>query len=382
MTEPTSGVPTGTTPGALLTRHTLLASPPKKPRRGSTLVRHLVLTVVLVLLVLYATDHIDLYYDYLLAQAAAYLCAVAGLTVLIGLNGQVSLGQGALMAIGAYTVAMLQHQFFEHNVTTQWTLLYVLAAGVVVTSVAGLVIGLAAARLRGPYLAGLTLAIVVVVPAIASQYPNVFHGDQGLTVPVQPPPSPMGLALPPEEWQVWFAVIAAAVVMFFLANLVRSRYGRQLRAVRDHEVAAQLAGVHVARTQVVTFVVSAACAGLGGGVFAAVTQAVSPSAYSLTLSLYLLLAIVLGGLGSLAGAVWGSLAVVYLPYLASKAIPENASNLQNNLPPAIFGFVLIVIAISAPGGIQGLLRRAGQLVRPRKARVVAPAQPPESHRLT
>lgn len=377
MTEPTAGTPASTSGATLLTRHTLLASPPKEPRRGSTLLRNLALTVVVALLILYATDHIQLYYDYLLAQAAAYFCAVAGLTVLTGLNGQVSLGHSALMAIGAYTVAMLQHQFFDHNVTTQWTLVYSLAAGVVVTSVAGLVIGLAAARLRGPYLAGLTLAIVVVVPAIATQFPNTLHGDQGLTVPMQPPPTALGLALPPEEWQAWFAVIAASVVMLLLANLVRSRYGRQLRAVRDHEVAAQLAGVHVARTQVVTFVVSAACAGLGGGVFAAVIQAASPSAFSLTLSLYLLLAIVLGGLGSLAGAVWGSLAVVYLPYLATKTIPENASNLQHNLPPAIFGLALIVIAVLAPGGIQGLLRRAGQLVRSRNARGRAPVPPPE-----
>lgn len=377
MTEPTEGAPAGTSGAALLTRHTLLASPPKEPRRGSTLLRHLALTVVVVLLILYATDHIQLFYDYQLAQAAGYFCAVAGLTVLTGLNGQVSLGHSALMAIGAYTVAMLEHQFSDHNVTTQWTLVYALAAGVVVTSVAGLVIGLAAARLRGPYLAGLTLAIVVVVPAIASQFADTFHGDQGLTVPMPPAPTPLGLALPPEQWQAWFAVIAAAIVMFFLANFVRSRYGRQLRAVRDHEVAAQLAGVHVARTQVVTFVVSAACAGLGGGVLAAVTQSATPGAYGLTLSLYLLLAIVLGGLGSLAGAVWGSLAVVYLPYLTTKAIPEKASNLQNNLPPAIFGLALIVIAILAPGGIQGLLRRAGQLVRSRKPRGAVPAPPPK-----
>lgn len=93
--------------------------------------------------------------------------------------------------------------------------------------------------------------------------------------------------------------------MLLLANLVRSRFGRSVRAVRDDEVAARLAGIHVARTQVLAFVVSAGCAGLGGGLLAVLAQSVSPGAFSLTLSLFLLMAIVIGGLGSLAGAVWG-----------------------------------------------------------------------------
>ncbi len=348
-------------------------------RRGPTLLRHLLIAVVLVIAVLLGTGYLDTFQDYQLAVIAAYLCAVAGLTMLTGLSGQVSLGHSALLAVGAYTTAKVLAWCSAHDVTTQWTLPLALAIGVLVTCVAGVVIGLAAARLRGPYLAGLTLAIVVAVPAFATRWRGFLGGEQGLPVPVNPPPAWLGEGFPNEQWQAYYATIAAALVLFFLANLVRGRVGRTLRAVRDDEVAAQLAGVHVARTQVMAFVVSAACAGLGGGVFAAINQAVSPDSFSLTLSLYLLLAIVLGGLGSLIGAVWGAAAIVILPYLTNQLTqqlslsPAVAVKLKDNLPLAIFGTALIVIAIGAPGGIQGLLRRAWQLLRRRRASTPPPA---------
>ncbi len=336
-----------------------------------------VFAVVGVLVVMQATGFLTTFQDYQLAVIAAYLCAVAGLTVLTGLSGQVSLGHSALLAVGAYTTAKTQAAFAGHDLDGQWTLLASLAIAVVVTSLVGLVIGLAAARLRGPYLAGLTLAIVVAVPAIASRWRGFLGGEQGLPVPVSPPPTALGEGFPNEQWQAYFATIAAAVTLFFLANLVRGRFGRTLRAVRDDEVAAKLAGISVARTQVAAFVVAAASAGLGGGVFAAVNQAVSPDTFSLTLSLYLLLAIVLGGLGSLFGAVWGAATIVILPYLTIKLTrqldldPALAVRLKDNLPLAIFGTALVVIAISAPGGIQGLLRRLRALLRRRPRPVAA-----------
>ncbi len=229
-----------------------------------------------------------------------------------------------------------------------------LLLGIVAALIAGTVIGLAAARLRGPYLAGVTLAVAVVVPAFATMFSGTFKGDQGLSVAVPPPPEALGLDFPVERWQAWLALVAALLVMLLLANLVRSRFGRTFRAVRDNEVAARLAGIHVARTQVLAFVVSAACAGLAGGMFAVLSQSVSPGAFSLTLSLYLLMAIVLGGLGSLAGAVWGAIALVVLPELLSSLTnamdlsPAAAQRLEGNLPLAIFGLTLIVVMIAAP----------------------------------
>jgi branched-chain amino acid transport system permease protein len=305
---------------------------------------------------------LDPFRDYQLATAAAYLCAAAGLTVLTGLNGQLSLGHGALMALGAYTVALAQNEFSERNINAHWTLAVSVLAGVAVATAAGAVIGVAAARLRGPYLAGLTLVVAVAVPSIATIFGGVFHGDQGLSVYLLPAPAALGADFPFERWQAWLALAAAVLTMLLLANLVRGRFGRTLRAVRDDEVAAQLAGIRVARTRVLAFVVSAACAGLGGAMFAILAQSVSPSAFTLTLSLNLLLAVVVGGLGSLTGAAWGSLLLVLLPWLTDTLTgdltlsPDLRQRLAGNLPLAAFGLLLIIVMIAAPGGVQGLLK--------------------------
>jgi branched-chain amino acid transport system permease protein len=338
----------------------------------NTLLRNLGFTVAAAVVLFALTYQVDSFRNYQLATVAAYLCATAGLTVLIGLNGQVSLGHGALMAVGAYTVALLQNAFSDADVLGQWTLAVSLLAGVVAALLAGAVIGVAAARLRGPYLAGVTLAVAVVVPAIATTFDGVFNGDQGLGVYVEPPPLALGSTFPTERWQAWLALAAALLVMLLLANLTRSRFGRNFRAVRDDEVAARLAGIHVARVQVLAFVVSAGCAGLGGGLLAVLAQSVSPSAFSLTLSLFLLLAIVVGGLGSLAGAVWGAIVLVLLPELLNdftsslSLSPAAAQRLEGNLPLAIFGLTLIVVMIGTPSGIQGFLRRTGAWVRARR----------------
>jgi branched-chain amino acid transport system permease protein len=355
-----------------------------------TLLRHLTGTAVAAIVLFGLTYLVDPFRDYQLATAAAYLCAAAGLTVLIGLGGQVSLGHGALMAVGAYTVAMVQNQFGNHGVSAQWTVVASLAAGVLTATAAGTVIGLAAARLRGPYLAGLTLVVAVALPAVTTLYHSVFHGDQGLSVYLPPVPDALGPDFPLERWQAWFAVAAALLTLLVLANLVRGRFGRSMRAIRDNEVAASLAGIPVARVQVTAFVVSAACAGLGGGMFAVLSQSVSPDAFTLTLSLNLLLAVVIGGAGSLAGAVWGSLLLVLLRYWADQLTgnlpvsPGLRTRLAGNLPLAVFGLLLIVVMVAAPGGVQGLLTRAGRWVRgrwkgrsARRAGLPAPeAEPP------
>jgi len=342
---------------------------PPPERRGSTLLRHLGYTVVAGVVLYFATYQLEPFRNYQLATMAAYLCATAGLTVLVGQSGQLSLGHGAFMAVGAYTVALMQNKFSDSGTTGSWTLLVSLALGVLLTVVVGAVVGLAAARLRGPYLAGVTLAIAVTVPAIATTFDETFNGDQGLPVYVDPPPESLGLSFPNEQWQAWLALIAALLTMLLLANLGRSRLGRSFRAVRDDEIAAQLSGIALARTQVLAFVVSAACAGLSGGMFGVLSQSVSPSAFGLNLSLFLLLAVVVGGLGSLAGAVWGAVLLVVLPQLTESVTdqltlsPAAEQRLEGNLPLAIFGLTLIVVMIAAPGGIQGLVRRIARWSR-------------------
>jgi ABC-type branched-subunit amino acid transport system permease subunit len=338
----------------------------------STVVRHLALTLAAAAALLALTYGLAPFRNYQLATVAAYLCATAGLTVLTGLSGQLSLGHGALMATGAYPVALVQNEFRDRDISGGWVLPVSLAIGVATALAAGLVVGLAAARLRGPYLAGVTLAVAVIVPALTTAFDSVFNGDQGLSVYVEPPPLALGATFPYERWQAWVALTAALLTMFLLANLVRSRYGRHFRAVRDDEVAARLAGINLSRTQVLAFVVSAACAGLGGGLLAVLAQSVSPGAFSLTLSLFLVMAVVIGGLGRLAGAVWGAVLLVLLPeasHSLTEALslsPAAAQRLDGNLPLAIFGITLVAVMLLAPGGVQGLLARAAKRFHPRQ----------------
>jgi len=318
--------------------------------------RHVAFTLLAAAAIVALTYVLPPFRNYQLATIGAYLCVTAGLTVLTGLNGQLSLGHGALMATGAYTVALMQQAYPNLPLS--------ILLAVLVTTAVGAVVGLAAARLRGPYLAGLTLAVAVVVPSITSTFDTTFNSDQGLSVAVDPPPLALGYDFPYERWQAWIAWAGALLTMLLLANLIRGRFGRNLKAVRDDEAAARLAGINVGRTQVIAFVVSAACAGLGGALFAVLAQSVSPGAFPLTLSLFLLMAIVIGGLGRLSGAVWGALMLVVLPastHSITDSIdvsPAVAQRLEGNLPLAIFGVVLIVVMLAAPGGIASLGRKA------------------------
>jgi branched-chain amino acid transport system permease protein len=332
--------------------------PLRLPRQ--TLVRNLVVGAALAL-VLYVLSLLFAPFDDLrLATAAYYFAALAGLTVLTGLNGQISLGHGALMAIGAYTTVLLIGR-------ESWALAPALAAGTLSTALIGVAVGAVAARLRGPYLAGATLALAVGLPALADRYPGAFGGENGLQVNPPTPPSALGANFPLERWQAWITCIGALVVFVLLANLLRSRVGRSFRAVRDDEVAARLAGLDVGRVQVLAFVVSAACAGLGGGLLAVVNSLAAPGAFTLSLSLSLLTGIVLGGLGSLAGAAWGAVALVMLPAWTHDV--ANAISLpgkvQSNLPLVLYGLILIGVIVAAPQGIQGALRAVGRWLRGR-----------------
>jgi branched-chain amino acid transport system permease protein len=324
-----------------------------------TLLRHLAAAIVAAGLLLLLSIRLDAFRDYQLAQVSYYAIAVAGLTILIGLSGQLSVGHGAFMFIGAYTTALLL-------LHAGWPLEVVLAASAVVAAIAGGVVGVAAARLRGPYLAGATLLLAVALPSITSRWQGVFGGDQGLSVAVNTPGF-LGSAFPPTRWLAWLGFACALITFVLLANLRRSRVGRSWRALRDDEVAASLSGLNVARLQVLAFVVSSACAGLGGAMLAIVNSSATPGTFALTLSIQLLTAAILGGLGSLAGAVWGSLVLVYLaPYITNVATSHGQSaSVGANIPVVVYGAVLILVMLVFPDGIQGGLRR---LFRPRPRR--------------
>jgi len=319
-----------------------------------SLPRHTAIAAAAGVVLFFLTEQLSAYDNLQLATMAYYFVAIAGLTVLTGQNGQISLGHGALMAVGAYATVKIQD-------AVAWPLAAVLLGASLVAAAAGALAGAAAARLRGPYLAGATLALAVGLPALATRFSGFLGGSNGLVVAPPVPPGWLGATFPLERWQAWIACLAALVVYVLLANLVRSGYGRAFRAVRDDEIAAQLSGYHVARTQIVAFVVSAACAGLAGGLLVVVTSLAAPGAFPLSLSVTLLTGVVLGGSGSLAGAAWGAAALVLVPTWAddaSKAL-SLSSNVEANLALAIYGVVLIAVMLVAPGGIQAAVRRLG-----------------------
>ena len=331
-------------------------------RRGlpsSTLLRHGLLMLLAFIGIALLLETIPPFRASQLAQMAYYVSAVAGLTVLTGVNGQISLGHGALMAVGAYTTALLLR-------AGGLPYLGVLLVAVLVTSVVGLLVGAAASRLHGPYLAGATLALAVGLPGLALLYEHTLGGEQGIRVS---PPRPTdtissiaffltGRDLTASKYLAYLGWALALIVLLLLSNLVRSRYGRLWRAVRDDEVAAELTGINLGRARILAFVVSAACAGVGGSLLAIITRLAAPTSFTLVLSISLLTAIVIGGLGSLFGTILGSALLVFLaPAVTNVGRNSGLSDAQAaNIAPLVYGIVLILVMLVAPLGIVGTVR--------------------------
>jgi branched-chain amino acid transport system permease protein len=324
--------------------------------------RHLLIALGALVVVVLVLENTSQFRNAQFGAMAYYAIAAAGLTVLTGLNGQLSLGHGALMAVGAYTTALML-QSREGTLP----LLVILALATVVTVAVGAIVGVAAARLHGPYLAGATLALAVAIPGIPLYFGEWLGGEQGLNVRM--PEIPVWLAdaayfvtgqdLTQIRYLAYLGWLAVIVVFVLLANLSRSRIGRNWQAVRDDEVAAELAGINLGRARVQAFVVSAGCAGLAGGLLALSARLAAPSGFTLTLSLLLLSAVVLGGLGSLVGALVGAALLTFLPQVVTEAgVGLGFTDVQAaQLAPLIYGLVTVLVVLLAPAGLAGGLRK-------------------------
>jgi len=287
-----------------------------------------------------------------LANISTLLIAVLSITLLTGASGQISLGQGAIMAVGGYSSALLVTRLG----ISMW-LAFILA--IFISALFGLFLGLAAARLSGPYLAGTTLVMALAVPSIAIRFESFFSGDIGLSVDYGYPPNWLTNLIGEisiEEWSLYVALPFAALALFAVLNLSNTRSGRTWRAVRDNEVAAALAGINIARTKVIVFICASGLAGLAGAIYG-FRGLVAPSVYSTDLSLTLLTAAVIGGLRSIGGAIFGTFVIVFLPDLLEKltknlAIPES---IGSYLPALVIGLLLLLTVILNPRGSAGAL---------------------------
>ncbi len=273
-------------------------------------------------------------------QALALAIAVLGLNLLVGYSGQISLGHGAFFALGAYVSAIL---IVDHSVPYLLTLPI---AGAV-CAVAGFLLGLPALRLHGLYLALVTLGVAIAAPQIIKRAEGITGGTQGLSVDRPAAPAWTGLA---DDQYLYFVTVAVVALMFLLAaGLVRGRVGRALIAIRENEIAAKTMGVDLARYKTGAFAVSAAYAGLGGALFTLPIGFLAPESFPLALSFAFLAAIVVGGLATIGGALFGALFIEF--------VPVYAADVNEALAGVIYGSVLILFMYLLPGGVMGIRRQ-------------------------
>lgn len=299
-----------------------------------------------------------------LTTVATWAIVAIGLNILTGYNGQISLGHGAFVTIGAYTAAILTDSkehlgFIDAAPWPFWTA--IIMAGLV-TAGAGLAVGIPSLRLSGPYLAVATLGLVLALPSILTKYDGLSGGRLGIRVPQPPVPSFLEGLIGRDQWFFYLALFAAVVMATLAFYIVRSRWGRAFVAVRDSEVAAAAVGIDVARTKVTAFTISAFYAGIAGGIYFTFFGRISPETIGIILSINFFTAIVIGGLGSIMGAIIGGFVVIFLPELATDAATSVFGDQQGKqLWPTVYGAVLIGVIIMMPHGVAGFVHRLARL---------------------
>jgi branched-chain amino acid transport system permease protein len=294
-----------------------------------------------------------------LAIAGLYFIALLGLAILTGYSGQISLGHGGFMAIGGYTTAILSA---DHGVRPIWT---IPLAGLI-AGASGLLVGLPALRLTGIYLAIVTFGIAISVPQLLKWdkiqgFTGGTSGKYGEGLTAQPP---FGLHTTSNHWLYYLTAGIAVVLLAAAWAIVRTKPGRALQAIRDSEVAAASSGVSLPVYKTLAFGISAFYAGVAGALYAIANTFVSPDQFSVPLSIYLVVGLAVGGLGSLAGLIAGA-GLIYFLQFHSDTVARWANDLpllhvdptKPGIPSIIFGAVLIVVMLLLPSGAGGLLRR-------------------------
>jgi branched-chain amino acid transport system permease protein len=285
------------------------------------------------------------FYIFQLTLAMVYAIALIGLNMLVGYNGQVSLGHGAIYAIGAYIAAILMNSF-------DWPYWASVFPAGFVCLVFGYFFGLPALRLHGHYLALASLALAVTTPQILKHkaledYTGGFSG-----IVLNKPEVPFGLPINQDQW-IYLFVYAIMLLLFLIAyNLLRGRIGRAMIAIRDQPIAAEAMGINSAIIKTSTFGVSAFYTGVAGALSAIVVQFVSPDSYDFFLSITLLVGIAVGGFATISGAIYGALFILL--------VPNFAGELSKSAPWAIYGVLLILVMYFMPTGFAGLVNKIGR----------------------
>ena len=311
------------------------------PAESTALLRRLAPALLLLALACVLPFLVSNYRVFQFTLVLVYAIALLGLNMLTGYNGQISLGHGAFYAIGAYTAAILMDKYG----VPYWATLPI--AGVV-CAVAGFLFGLPALRLEGLYLSLATFALGVALPQIL-KYKGIEHwtgGAQGIVI--TKPDAPEWSGVSQDQW-LYFVALAVAVLMFgFGWNLLRGRIGRAMVAIRDQPIAAQAMGVNTSMVKAMTFGVSALYTGVAGALGAIAIQFVAPDSFTIFLSISLVVGIVIGGLATISGAIWGAIFIQFIPNIADE--------ISKAAPWAIYGIFLIGFMYVMPTGVAGFIR--------------------------
>lgn len=276
-----------------------------------------------------------------------YAIAILGLNILTGYGGQISLGHGAFYAVGAYTSAILISQLGMSAYLT------IPIAGVVCL-VMGVLMGFPALRLAGHYLALATFALAIATPQLL-KYKGIEHwtgGVQGIILDKPTPPFELtlfGNELSEDRW-LYLVILAIALGLFLLAhNLLSGRVGRAIVAIRDQPTAAAALGINLTFVKTATFGLSAAYTGIAGALSALAVAYIAPDSFPAFLSISLLVGVVVGGLGSISGAIFGALFIQFVPNVADE--------MSKSAPWAVYGAILLALAYAAPNGVMGILQK-------------------------
>jgi branched-chain amino acid transport system permease protein len=311
-----------------------------------------------------------------LTDIAVLGLAALALNLLIGFTGQISIGHSAFFGIGAYTLAILVS---DHGWSPGWTY----PAAAIVCFVVGVIVGVPALRLKGLYLALVTLALAQIFPALVRKFDDLTGGSQGIGGLRYDAPSWTGLEpgrRGRSEWLYWLALGMLVIGYVLVRNIVKSRTGRAMVAVRDNTTAASVMGVHVAATKTIVFGLSAALAGLAGCTFALRQTQATPDNVNFTIlgAILFLVIMVVGGAGSLLGPIVGAF-VYYRGDQFTREIPTKSwlpvavrdfLDGRPNLASLVFAALLILLMFVAPSGLVGLAKRIG-----RRFVVVQPTPP-------
>jgi len=313
-----------------------------------------ILVAALVPLVLQLIGPRQVYWLFVVSEFFIFAIVAISLDLLMGRSGQISLGHSGFVALGAYAAAILNERFGID-------LLGGALCGGALAALASLLLGFPAARLRGHYLGIVTLGFGIAVDQVALKWDALTGGDQGVHLHR---PMLLGLDVGSPVRIYYVALVALVVAALLVWSLTRTRVGRAFAAIKDSEIAAAAMGVAVARTKVLAFMCSAFLAGAAGGIYAFLAGFVAPEDFGIDSSLLFFAMVIIGGMGSIPGAIGGAVVVDAI---------KNAAATVSGLSLALLGGMIVLVVLFFPGGLKALLRvRAAKrlpLDRPRNATV-------------